>query len=67
MVECHSGYDYADRPVALHWQGARLEITCILARWRSPAGNDFRVQTEDGQAFSLVYLQASDEWQILQH
>jgi hypothetical protein len=23
-VECHSGYEYAERPVALHWEGERL-------------------------------------------
>ena len=26
LVECHSGYDYASRPVAFYWDGQRVEI-----------------------------------------
>ena len=36
LVECHSGYEYAERPVALHWQGQRLEIESVEAEWRIP-------------------------------
>ena len=36
LVECHSGFTYAERPVALTWEGQRLEITRILAEWHSP-------------------------------
>ena len=65
-VECHSGYEYAERPVAIHWQGDRLEIECIGARWRSPEGRHFRVQTTDGQFFEIFYDEQSDVWKIHQ-
>jgi len=63
-VECHSGTTYAERPTALHWEGERLEIEAILARWRTPGGRVFRVQAVDGRVFELSYDEALDEWQI---
>ncbi len=64
LVECHSGFTYADRPVALTWEGRRLEIVRILAEWRTPEENHFRVRTTDGREFELAYSQTMDEWQI---
>jgi hypothetical protein len=63
-VECHSGYTYAERPIALHWEGERLPIVEIEARWRVPGGRRFRVRTEDGRVFELSYAELHDEWQI---
>jgi hypothetical protein len=64
LVECHSGFTYADRPVALTWEGRRLEIARILTEWRAPERNHFRVRTTDGREFELVYNLAMDKWQI---
>jgi hypothetical protein len=64
LVECHSGFIYADRPVALTWEGQRLEIIRILAEWRTPENRHFRVLTTDGREFELAYSLAMDEWQI---
>jgi hypothetical protein len=64
LVECNSGFAYADRPVALTWEGRRLEINRILAEWRTPLENHFRVRTSDGREFELAYSQTMDEWQI---
>jgi hypothetical protein len=63
-VECHSDYTYAERPIALTWEGQRLEIVQILAEWRTPEKKFFRVRTIDGKDFKLVYSPATDEWQI---
>jgi hypothetical protein len=63
-VECRSDSEYADRPLALDWQGRRLEIAEILAQWRGPGEKGFRVKTADGQAFELTYREIPDEWQI---
>ena len=63
-VECLSDSEYADRPLALIWQGRRLEIAEILASWRGPGEKGFRVKTTDGQAFELAYRQLPDEWHI---
>lgn len=64
LVECHSGHTYADRPTALRWQGQRLLVAEIEARWRIPDGRRFRVRTEDDRRFELFYAERSDEWRI---
>jgi hypothetical protein len=64
IVECHSGFSYAERPVALIWESQRLEIDSILAEWRTPGEHHFRVRTRDLCLFDLVYREADDQWQI---
>ena len=64
QVECRSDTDYADRPLALTWQGRRLEFAEIVASWRGPGEKGFRVKTTDGQAFELAYRELPDEWHI---
>jgi hypothetical protein len=63
-VECHSGYTYGERPVALYWEGERLLIVEIQARWRLPDGRKFRVRVEDDRIFDLYYIEQDDEWRI---
>jgi hypothetical protein len=64
LVECHSGYTYGERPVALHWEGARLEIEAVEDSWRVPGGRRFRVRVQDGRVFELFYGELYDEWRI---
>ncbi len=63
-VECHSGYEYAERPTALRWEGQRLEIEAILGQWRISGGKGFRVRVADGRVFELFYGELYDEWRI---
>ncbi|MBE0700042.1 MAG: hypothetical protein IH586_24210 [Anaerolineaceae bacterium] len=64
LVECYSGYQYPERPVAFQWQGDRLKVEQILAEWRIPDGKRFQVRTQDGQLFDLFFREMYDEWQI---
>jgi hypothetical protein len=64
LVECLSGYEYAQRPVALHWEGIRLDVEQIEAEWRIPDGKRFRVRVCDGRLFELTYDELSDVWRI---
>jgi hypothetical protein len=64
LVECHSGFTYPDRPVALVWEGRRQEIVQILAEWLTPGYKYFRVCITDGRKFELAYNQITDEWKI---
>ena len=64
LVSCHSDYSYAQRPVALQWEGQRLEVRMVEAEWRTPNGRGFRVATTDDRRFELIYLELNDEWQI---
>ncbi len=64
LVECHSGYEYAERPVALRWESQRLEVEAVEAEWRIPGGHRFRVRVRNGRRFELVYGELDDEWKI---
>ena len=64
LVECYSGQTYAERPLAIYWEGERLEVIEILTRWRFPRGRKFRVRVEDDQVFELSYDEVLDHWQI---
>ncbi len=61
-VECRSEHQYAQRPTAFDWEGQRLLVREILASWRSPAGWGFRVKTENGGLFELMYQELDDNW-----
>jgi hypothetical protein len=63
-VECRSDSEYAERPLALTWDGRRYEIAEIVSRWRGPNEKGFRVKTADGNAFELTYREIPDEWQV---
>ena len=64
LVECHSGTTYGERPIALIWEGERLPIVEIVARWRLPDGRKFRVRVENERTFELYYIEQVDEWRI---
>jgi len=64
IVECRSDSEFAERPLALTWNGSRYEIAEIIARWRGPNEKGFRVKTADGAAFELTYRELPDEWQV---
>ena len=66
LVECLSGFTYADKPVALTWEGRRLEILAITAEWRNPDERHFRVRTTNRLDFELTFGEADNEWQITQ-
>ena len=61
---CRSDSEYAERPVALYWQGRRLEISQILARWRTPEGKHFLVEVQENALFDLYYDECLKTWQV---
>lgn len=63
-VECLSNHEYADRPIALTWNGQRIEIASILAQWRGPGEKGFCVQTVDGNVFEVTYREIPESWKI---
>lgn len=63
-VECHSGYTYAQRPVAVWWQGERVSVAHLDAEWRLPQGRGFCLHTHDGSVFALTYSELNDSWQV---
>jgi len=63
-VECRSDTEYPERPLALTWQGRRMEIAEIIATWRGPGEKGFRITTVDGTAFDLAYHELADDWHV---
>lgn len=61
-VECYSGTRYAERPVALTWNGKRLSIESVERAWQTPNGMAFTVRVAGGFRFELTYLPTSDQW-----
>ena len=66
QVYCRSDSKYAERPVAMMWEGEKLEIKDILASWRTPDGISFHVLAVNEQLFNLHYSESIDNWQIEQ-
>jgi len=64
LVMCRSDSEYAERPIAVIWEGQRWEVVEILARWRTPGGKCFRVSIQDGQTFELFYDETTDAWRV---
>jgi hypothetical protein len=64
LVECRSEVTYADRPTAVVWEGQRLAVQEILARWRIPDGMRFKVIIANGLVFELDYHENLDEWEV---
>jgi len=64
IVECLSSSAYPERPLALTWDGQRLEVAAVLSQWRTPEALFFRVQTRDGRLFDLAFSLAGNSWQI---
>ena len=64
-VECYSGSRYAERPIAMLWQGKRLEIRQVLNSWRTPDGPGFDVVFGDERKFRLLYHEKCDTWSIV--
>jgi len=55
---------YAERPVALMWEGEWKPISKIVDRKLLPQGWFFLTITDDGWIFELLYNENYDEWQI---
>ena len=63
-VICYSGHTYAQEPRAVIWQGQRLPVREVEARWRTPAGPAFWVRTASGARFALSYDDQAGRWSI---
>lgn len=64
LVECRSDLNFADAPLAFYWEGQRLKIEDILARWLTPQGRGFRVKVGGNHVYELFYNEVEEEWHI---
>ncbi len=63
-VECHSGYEYEEKPIAFWVEKTRHEVSQIVKEWLDPAGKHFTVTDTTGELFELVYLMETSDWQV---
>jgi hypothetical protein len=66
QVECYSGYEYAQRPVAFWWQQERLEVAELLAEMSLPAAKRFIVKTRDHRRWVIEYQIDLDAWFLVE-
>jgi len=64
VVECYSGYTYAEEPRAFIWLGQRHEVVQTERCWREPDGPRFRVRTGEGRRWNLAYDDAMSSWSL---
>jgi hypothetical protein len=64
LVESRSDLNFADTPLAFYWEGQRLKVESILARWLAPQGRGFRVKAGGSQVYELFYDEVEEEWHI---
>jgi hypothetical protein len=71
-VHAHSGYRAEERPICFWLGGERISIRRILRRWYEQgvetgegARSCFRVEGEDGRAYTLCYRQKEAAWFLL--
>ena len=63
-MECYSGSEYPERPVAFWWQGQRLVVSAVRSQARLPDGKRFLVETAGEQVFEINYNQPDDTWTV---
>jgi len=64
-VECHSGYTYPERPVAVQFNDERSDILEVISEWRTPRGKHFLVRLSDKREIELVFDEESNDWQAV--
>jgi hypothetical protein len=63
-VETYSGYRLHERPRYFIFEGERLEVTRVLARWQEPEELAFIVVASNARRYFLKYHQLRDVWEI---
>jgi len=64
IVKCYSGYKYGEIPKSFFWEDKWIQISDIIARWRTENGNKFRVETSNKDKFDLSYDESKNFWSI---
>ncbi|NOZ50414.1 MAG: hypothetical protein GXP37_10260 [Chloroflexi bacterium] len=64
-VSAYAGASYPQRPIAVHWQGQRLEALQIERTWRTPDALHFRLQIETLGRVELSYHPRTDTWTLI--
>lgn len=64
LVECHSGYEYTERPIAFWAADVRHDVSRIVKEWNDPNGKHFLVEDTGGDIYQLDHWNEISEWQV---
>lgn len=66
IVNCYSGYTYAERPISFRWEDTEYKVDEIEKEWFEPGERHFRVRTVDNKLFQLCYNESYNQWSLIE-
>ena len=63
-VICYEGYKAEETPRAFLLGERRVEVRCVLDRWRGEDHEYVKLDGSDGARYILRYDRSLDEWEI---
>ena len=63
-VICYEGYRAEETPRAFLLGERRVEVACVLDRWRGEDHEYVKLDASDGARYILRYDRSRDEWEI---
>ena len=64
-VECHSGYQIKERPVAFQFFNRRYKVKKVVDRWYGEGAVYFKVEADDNNIYLLKYEEGQDSWDLI--
>ena len=64
-VECHSGYQIKERPVAFQFCDRRYMVIEVVDRWYGEGAVYFKVEADDNNIYLLKYEEGQDYWDLI--
>ena len=64
-VECHSGYQIKEKPIAFQFCNRRYRVKEVMDRWYGEGSVYFKVEAEDNNIYLLKYEEGQDSWDLV--
>ena len=64
-VECRSGYQIKERPIAFQFCNRRYRVKEVVDRWYGEAAVYFKVEADDNNIYLLKYDEGQDCWDLI--
>ena len=64
-VECHSGYQIKEKPIAFQFCNRRYKVKEVVDRWYGEGVVYFKVAADDDNIYLLKYEEGQDCWDLI--
>lgn len=64
-VECYSGYQINERPVAFQLLNRQYKVKEVVDRWYGEGAVYFKVEADDDNIYLLKYEEGQDCWDLV--